>query len=740
MRQLEEKSRTFTIKEIIPMDHPLCDPTLMPDFPGITNSENCRDWDPGFSIDLDKIRDEDETYWDEYKGTPKAFISLKAGQEMWSNRYGSLTAIRFYHPVNEGLLRDKINQFIHPNHVGMVFQPVRQQALDGVNQAINFAPLFAGFSFFLIVAALILVGLLFVFGIEQRSEETGAMLALGFTAKTVRSYYLTEGFILSCIGSVLGVFTGLLYTKLMLVGLETVWSDAVNDTQFIFVFSIPTMLTGLLGGIIMSMFAIWLTLRKQIRAKVQELLSGSINISYSVKPSTIGVWIGAIGILSAILLIALLPADTASAQAGKFFGSGALLLLAAIGFVHAGLHRAQKQNQSTTLSTSSLGWKNNTRRIGRSMAVVGLLACGSFLVIAVGANKKDASVDANLPSSGTGGFEYWGELTLPLLHNLNTQSGLEQFALTEEDVPQTEFIPVRIRQGDDASCLNLSRAQNPRMFAIDPSTFAERGAFTFVASLNSDLSSAAWNQLNEPLGENQIPAVIDQATMLWALGKSLGDSVTYTNEKGEEIEIVLVAAIANSIFQGGIIINEDHFVEHYPSSSGYPLVLVDTPIDQKKQIEEILTFALQDYGLNLVPADERLAAFNGVENTYLSIFQLLGGLGLILGSAGIGVVMLRNVLERRNEFALMRVVGFTIPSLRRMIITEHTLLLIVGLLCGVLSGAAAVLPTLLTRSGGAPLLSLAITLVIMFASGWLWIWLASQSALRGAVLDALRNE
>lgn len=740
MRQLEERSRSFMVKYIIPMDHPLCDPTLMPDFPGISGSENCRDWDPGFSVDLDKIRTQDEDYWDTYQGTPKAFINLKVGQEMWGNRYGKITAIRFPNHINLDNLRLNINSKLHPEHVGMEFQPVRMQALIGVEQAINFAPLFGGFSFFLITAALILVGLLFVFGIEQRAEETGTLLALGFTKSQIQRLYMAEGIILSCTGSVLGVFAGMLYTQCMLWGLETIWSGAVNNTQFVFTVSINTMLIGFFCGTLMSVFAVWLALRKQIRARLQELLSGSISITSTFKKSKLGLWMGMLACIGAILLTLLLPAATATAQAGKFFGTGALLLIAVISFVHAWLHHAQTSVQSNSLSINSLGWRNNTRRIGRSMAVISLLACGSFLVIAVGANRKDASMDAHLPSSGTGGYAYWGEMTLPLLHNLNTESGLNEFGLTVDDVPNSTFTPVRIRQGDDASCLNLSRAQDPRLFAVAPNQFDERGAFMFVESLNGEPSAFRWEQLNDTLEDGAIPAVIDQATMLWALGKKLGDQLHYTNENGKQIDLVLVGAIANSVFQGGIIIAENHFIENFPSSSGYSLVLIDTPVDQMDSVSESLSFALQDYGLNLVPADERLAAFNAVENTYLSIFQILGGLGLILGSAGIGVVMLRNVLERRSELALMRAVGFPAAMIRKMILTEHGILLVVGLLCGVIAGAAAVAPAILNNNQEAPIGSLLLTLLIMFASGWLWIWLASLRVLRGNVLDALRNE
>ncbi|MED5454106.1 MAG: ABC transporter permease, partial [Verrucomicrobiota bacterium] len=95
MRQLEERTEKFKVGGIISMNDARSDITLMPDFPGMTDSENCADWDTGFPMNLDAIREKDEDYWDIYKGTPKAYISLKTGKEIWHNRFGNVTAIRY---------------------------------------------------------------------------------------------------------------------------------------------------------------------------------------------------------------------------------------------------------------------------------------------------------------------------------------------------------------------------------------------------------------------------------------------------------------------------------------------------------------------------------------------------------------------------------------------------------------------------------------------------------------------
>ena len=83
--------------------------------------------------------------------------------------------------------------------------------------------------------------------------------------------------------------------------------------------------------------------------------------------------------------------------------------------------------------------------------------------------------------------------------------------------------------------------------------------------------------------------------------------------------------------------------------------------------------------MELTPAAQRLNEFNAVQNTYLGTFQILGGLGLLLGSAGLGVVVLRNVLERRGELGLLVAVGFRRRLLHRLVLSEHGALLGAGL-------------------------------------------------------------
>ena len=224
------------------------------------------------------------------------------------------------------------------------------------------------------------------------------------------------------------------------------------------------------------------------------------------------------------------------------------------------------------------------------------------------------------------------------------------------------------------------------------------------------------------------------------MGKKVGDTLDYTDEHGNAFKVRLVGAVANSILQGNLLIDENEFVSRFPYENGYRMFLIDAPARDVNEISKTLSRALRDVGLELTPTPERLAAFNAVQNTYLSTFQILGGLGLVLGSVGLGVVVMRNVLERRGELALLLAVGFRRRALRWLVLSEHGALLFVGLAIGIIAAVVAVSPALFSPGTEVPYLSLVLTLAAVLISGAVWTWIATALALKGRLLDALRNE
>src|SRR5262249_52738046 len=145
-------------------------------------------------------------------------------------------------------------------------------------------------------------------------------------------------------------------------------------------------------------------------------------------------------------------------------------------------------------------------------------------------------------------------------------------------------------------------------------------------------------------------------------------------------------------------------------------------------------------GFDAERVSERLASFLAVQNTYLSTFQALGGLGLLLGTVGLAVVMLRNVLERRSELALLRALGFRDLLVSWLVLSENALLLIWGLATGAASALLAMLPHLLSTGADVPWRDLALIVTAVFLTGMAGALLAVRSALRTNVLATLRRE
>jgi ABC-type antimicrobial peptide transport system permease subunit len=746
--RLVERTNTFKVRAIIPLKGKYADRTLMPEFPGVAKAESTQDWDTGFPL-IYKIREKDEAYWKTYRGTPKAFITLAAGQAMWASRFGSLTAIRYPVAANSSaqagrdLVYKNLLANLEPTELGFRFEPVREQALRAADQSQDFGQLFIGFSFFLVIAALLLMSLLFHFSLEQRRSEVGTFLALGFKPRQVRRLLLGEGMMLALAGGVLGAALGLTYSKAMLWGLATIWRGAIGASVLHFYVSGTSLLAGFFSGTVIAVITLWLTLRQQARQPARELLAGETGTAKSGS-GRIALWIASVSGLGGLATAGYAIATRRLTDPEMFFEAGSLLLIAGLAWATYWLSTLQRNANPFELTLAGLGVRGCARRRRRSIATIALLASGCFVILSIGVFRLDANQDALKRSSGTGGFALIGQATLPIVPDLNSEAGRQFFGLSEPEFNGVSIIPFRVHNGDEASCLNLNHAQRPRLLGVRPDQLA--GRFTFAEVAKGFDSRQGWDLLAASsrgaakLGPDEVPAIGDANSIQWALGKSVGDTLDYTDERGRNFKLRLVGAVANSILQGGLLIDEAEFLKGFPSESGYRYFLIDAPAAAAPSISATLSRALQDQGMELTPAVRRLDELNAVQNTYLGTFQILGGLGLLLGSAGLGVVVLRNVLERRSELGLLLAVGFQKRAVQRLVLVEHGALLGLGLAVGLVAAIVAVLPALLSAGRPLPYVSLSLTLVAVLLNGLVWTWLATKAALRGNLLAALRNE
>ena len=681
--RLIEKSTDFTVHGIVPLEGAAADKLWMPDFPGIAEADNSADWTPGLPLDLTRIREKDETYWDDHRGTPKAFIPYEAARTMWSNRWGNATSLRLRSgdtPVPS--LERQILDTLTPADAGLLIRDLGRESQTAAASPVDIAGLFLSMSFFLILAAVALTAMLFRFNVEQRNHESGLLAALGIPPKKILRWRLLEGLAVVTLGSALGTLLAFAYTRGLLLFLESIWNRG-GDRLFNFHAAPASIAGGLLGFITLMMITIWFVTRRQARRSASlRLESGTEEVIRHGKSRAR--WIAPAAALTGL---AALAGSKAMGPQGAFFLAGFSFLVAGLATFLAVLNRS-RNSPSNSLSPARLATLNGARRPTRSLVVVGSLAAGLFLVVSVTAFQKHGGGDWQKRSGGSGGFAFWIETTTAVHRGSNADSTEDILQLGDQRNQLGDILPFRVGTGDDASCFNLNSVARPRLLATDTAALEQRGSFTIKTTAAGIEKS--WKSLRE--GE-ALRAFIDETTLLWVLKKKPGDRIDYTDEQGNTFPVEIAGTLDGTVFQGSFIVDEPRFLERYPSTGGYQLFLGDTPGDLTAT-RGILQKSLTDLGATVTSTSDRLAAFHSVENTYISIFNVLGGLGVILGAAGLGLVTARNLAERRNEFTQLHQLGISRKIIRSLVFRETRQFILWAVGIGLVAAIVSILPAL----------------------------------------------
>jgi ABC-type antimicrobial peptide transport system permease subunit len=752
---LRTSSATFTVTGFVPMTGVAADRRLAPVYPGISDSDSLSGWDPPFPLDLSKVRPQDETYWEEHRTTPKAFIDYERARDLWSTRYGRLTGLRFGVAAGEDAealaqrLRSQLQQQVVPASQGLALTPARRLALEASRGATDFGQYFTYFSFFIVVSALLLVVLFFRLGIEQRLRQIGVLRATGYTERHLRWMLSSEAAVIAVAGGLAGVAGAVAYASVVVYGLKTWWVGAVGTTLLELHLTATSLVVGFAGGLIASLLCVGLSLRAVSRRSPRALLGAhSIDQPAGVDPgrSRRSARIGAAMVVAAFALMTL-GFVAPSAQAGAFFGASAALLTAFLFLLSSWLRTrdARAIGGHGVWAVARLGFRGAAFRPARSVLSAALVASAAFIIVSVDAFRRGGGELTQDTRSGTGGYVLLAQSEVPIVHNPDSAAGRDALVVQSADFARASFTRFRLRPGEDVSCLNLYRPGNPTIIAPEASFLDER-RFTFSASLAATDEERAnpWLLLRKPASDGTVPVIADATSLQYVLHAAVGDTMTIDVGAPAPVTLRFVGALRDSVLQGELVMGEAQFIRLFPSQEGYRFFLIDAQDvrtrEEASRLAETIEKDLQAFGVDAVSTAERLDAFHRVENTYLSTFQALGGLGLLLGTIGLATVMFRNVLERRRELALLRAVGYDARHVTLMIGAETLFLLLSGLGAGAGCAIIAVAPAWLMRGGSGPGVGLAVLLGAVTAAGVLSAAVATRAAISGPLLEALRAE
>lgn len=756
--RLHTEQAAFELTGIVAMRPPAADPDFVPPYPGVTDTARLTDWDPPFPVDLRTIRERDEVYWEQWRTTPKAFVTSADAERLWAaadGPYGRITSLRLY-PSAAGERTEAVRSFtraffdrLDPAAVGLRFDPIRERVREAGAGATDFGGLFIGFSSFLIASSAMLTALLFRLGVERRAREVGLLTALGYSPGRIMRLFLGEGVLTAALGAAAGLLLARGYAWLMILGLQTWWSKAA-DVPFLQTHDTASSYAlGYVLSVSIALAAMLWSLRGLMQLSPRALLSGASSSRTEVSGAKRGRLAGRAALPAAAIAVicALLsPHFGAVSQSMAFFLGGAAMLIACLAAAADLLRREPRAVVAHGGFTAllRLGARNARRRSGRSLLAFGLVAAATFIIAALQAMRLDADREGDAKQSGAGGYALRAEASIPLLHDLNAAADRAKLGLSDEAeqlLTAARVIPFRLRGGDDASCLNLYRPRQPRILGATQAKI-ERGGFRFAQSAARSAAEREnpWLLLRTRFDDGAIPAIADEDTVRWQLQSRLGGDISITDENGREVSLRIVATVRGSILQGELVIAEEHFRTLFPAISGYGYFLIEAPPEIVPSLEKALERELTAYGFFAEEAKRRLAELYAVQNTYLSTFQTLGGLGLLLGTLGLTAIMMRNVCERRSELALMQALGFSRSALGILVLSENALLVGAGMIAGIASAGLAIFPQLAANPDRLPWQSLLWTFALIYAVGMSAGAAALRVALRAAPLSALRSE
>lgn len=757
----DERTVHLKVDKIEPVKAWFAETALTPDFPGLTDVERCAGWDIGLPMDEEELKDQaNEKYWEMYRATPKLRVPFEMGQRLWGNRYGDTTAVDFLlSPTIEDDIRAHLRDTVASASVGLTVRNVQADARAAVENSMDFGQLFGGMSFFVVVSALLLTGLQTACGLEKRLEEAGVLKAVGFTTGALRRQLLVELFFTLIPGVVAGLFLAPVYAGALLWGLNGRWGGAVADSALSFACAPADFVIGFLlvagMGMLVGIGVVWKRcgwppidlIRGEIDMRITrrgfvDTCAGSVN-KKSKWAMRLGVMCWVCGGILAVSASLVAP----DALSGPFFAVGALVLVGASLLLYGWL-AWRDSTRHRTMRTPDLVYGGLSRRATRTTLAVILTASGCFLVFAVAGMTRDMSQNAGVRNSGTGGFAFFAESAMPVLPERPADNPQGIFFPEFYSGVPSGVVPLRVRRGADASCLNLNASPEPRMYGVDPHLMIKKSAF-----VKMNKSGSEWNKLvhsgsrGELDEESWIPALAgDIDTAAWGLRMKAhpikGDILRYPRGDGSWVNVKLVGRLPHrlTVFQGSIIISAEDFVKNFPEEEGARAFLFDQPAGKSDVTVQTLREAYGTLGLDVETTTRRLSGFYRVEATYLKMFLALGGMGVALGTLGLAIVMSRSLLERRGEFALMRSVGFSRQRIQLVVLGEAVMMLGLGLAIGTGASLLAVLPGVISGATRPPLDIMGIVLVVLVLNGLFWVWLGARGVTRMPMLTALRSE
>ncbi len=631
-------------------------------------------------------------------------------------------------------------------YIDLEVQENKNQNLENFKRDMAmFTDIFFIFGTFVIIAAIILTINIFVMLGEERKSEMGMSRAIGMKRSHLRRVFSYEGLFYAAGASVIGAFVGIGITYVIFLLLEDIFATFGGDTSLLsyFHFTQESLILAFGAGFLLTMgtilFAVTRISKLNIIRAIREIPEPPISkkskklfylalvglglgalLTFAgmgsqqlwlpvtgVSLVIIGIgtiarrWVGdraaytTVGIF--LLIWWFLPLDVLpvledyTADIEMFILSGLFVVTAGVmivmlnGSIITGLFekivRSGKGSKAVVMSGISHPLKERFRT-GMTMFIFALIIF-AIIVMSMIVGIFNTNLDAMIEEQ-SGGYEILG-----LSDQDRPIDDIQQEIINNENLDIEDFDHVDSAYRGMVPSLDEDGTRTRRSIIGVDQNFVDNNLFQFTSYLEEFGSeSEVWEAVMNDPNLMIINAPPDESFDMGAMGREqlgLNDTVTLIDMNGNLVEKRVIGLMNQAIVDGYFMSKETLSSEFALESNSLFFISVREGVDAD-ELGRNLERELFRFGFQPMVIDTLFREVMSAQFMFFDLFSGYMGLGLVVGIAGLGIISLRAVHERRLEIGMMRAIGFKRRMIKYAFLVENSFITVTGIILGSILG------------------------------------------------------
>ena len=346
----------------------------------------------------------------------------------------------------------------------------------------------------------------------------------------------------------------------------------------------------------------------------------------------------------------------------------------------------------TVIFKTALSYPGNKRfRTGATVAMFALVLL-SVTVIAFLTAEQGAALNS-VVQQDSGGYDIVTRTTLPVA-DLASRIGTDP-ALSGKVAAVIPFNSTGVAVRDLTSGIGL----DPQLaVGGDPNAPAQSNFYTgntFTMALMANGYKTATDVWKSVTANNS-------SNIVWSFGSvnfNGPPTASRTPDAGDLLQLyyqpnsttvlsknVTVAGVLNGVFFNGIVGTSQLLKNAFGIGTGHlGFVKVSNGVDPTS-VSNILKKDFAHLGMQTIPIAALVSTFIQIGQSFLGIFEAFLALGLVVGIAGLGIISIRSVVERRKEIGVLRAIGYRKNMVLAAFLLENSYVALLGILIGIVLG------------------------------------------------------